>query len=53
MIKEETGSGKDKYIDMIMAPVMRSTTYLTVAISMKRTQITSLLLSQPPYCHRH
>ena len=31
---------------MIMEPVMRPTILLTVVISMKRTQITSLLLSQ-------
>ena len=43
-------NGKDEYIDMIMGPVMRSTILLTVVISMKRTQITSLLLSHTRYC---
>ena len=38
--------GKDKYINMIMGPVMRSTILLTVVVTLKRTQITSLLLSQ-------
>ena len=39
-------SGKDECIDMIMGPVIRSTSLHTIGISMKRTQITSLLLSQ-------
>ena len=38
-------SGKDEYIDMIMGPVIRSTNLHTIGIIMKRTQITSLLLS--------
>ena len=42
-------SEKDEYIDMIMGPVMRSSTLLTTVISMKRTQITSLLLSHNVY----
>ena len=33
-------------LDMIMGPVIRSAILLTVVISIKRTQITSLLLSQ-------
>ena len=43
---------------MIVRPVIGSTTLLTIVISMKRTQLTPLLLSQPPpatqrYLWRH
>ena len=40
---------EDEHMDVIERPVIGSTTLLTIVISMKRTQVTPLLLSQ--ICH--
>ena len=37
---------EDEHIDMMVRPAIGSTTLLTIVISMKKTQITSLLLPQ-------
>ena len=45
-IERERRKVEDEHMDMIERPVIGSTTLLTIVISMKRTQITPLLLSQ-------